>query len=297
MFTIDEHHAKEDLQGLVGRIAVSTQLCYPSMLFLCLGVKLVWLQLENWSALHPEQLPCSMKYEEFVWSECCSLPSSHVETYPHCERWDRACRWPSSHEGLMGWVTVGCFYVTALRMLNRNNSRKCSFYLTISESSVHAGLVRQLDISGIRTVCQRQLLNLTVDRQHSHVVWVPLQGPPLVAHFPPGKLHVLEVPHLPQQGQFQNKHSKHGPVGIFEGRTPRLWWERFNLLASFSLQRYSGKMASLKNRPSSDTKSVTALLLNFSASRTLNHKVDCLQITLPKTDIFVTATQSLKTHL
>lgn len=47
MFTIDEHHAKEALQGLVGRIAVSTQLCYPSMFFLCLGVKLVWLELEN----------------------------------------------------------------------------------------------------------------------------------------------------------------------------------------------------------------------------------------------------------
>lgn len=152
---------------------------------------------------------------------------------------------------------------------------RCSFYLRISESSVHAGLVRQLGISGIRTVCQRQLLNLTVDRQHSRVVWVPLQGPPLVAHFPPVKLHVLEVPDLPQQ--FQISIQNMGLWGIFEGRTPRLWWERFiGTCLPFSSQRCSGKMASLKNRPSSDTKSATALLLNFSASITLNHKVDLL---------------------
>lgn len=116
----------------------------------------------------------------------------------------------------MRLVAVSCFYVTAIRILNRNNSRKCLLYLRISESLVHDCLVHQLDISGIRTVCQRQLLNLTVDRQQSHVELGTgdyFKGHPLVAHFPPVKLYVLEVPDLPQQGQFQNKHSKHGPVG------------------------------------------------------------------------------------
>lgn len=174
---------------------------------------------------------------------------------------------------------------------------RCSFYLRISESSVHAGLVRQLDISGIRTVCQRQLLNLTVDRQHSRVVWVPLQGPPLVAHFPPVKLHVLEVPDLPQQ--FQISIQNMGLWGIFEGRTPRLWWERFigtclplsphrDAVVRWHLWRTGLHQTPNLPQPCSWTSQPLELW---------TIKLICLQITLPKTGIFVTATQSLKTHL
>lgn len=152
-------------------------------------------------------------------------------------------------------------------------------------------MVHQLATSGIRTVCWRQLLNLTIDRQQSQAgpgTEYHFQGPPLVAHFPPVKPCVLEVlDPTPNGVSFRISIQNMGLWGIFEVQTPKLWWERF-MEACLPLSPHKDTPVRwyLWRTGLHQTPNLPLPCSWISQSPELWATVNCLQITLSKTGIW-----------